>query len=173
MRAVSHFRPAMSSRETWRDEGASGCGSLDGVAARADGSGLMAKGFQENQERVARLAGLGKDLARRARSKCELCEAAGVSLKIYEVPPVPAEPDFDRCLMLCGDCHSAAENPRRFEPGERWRCLAQTIWSEVPAAQVMALRLLRRQAATQPWAREALEEAYVDPEIEAWAEKGE
>ncbi len=30
------------------------------------------------------LSSFGKDLARRARSKCELCESAGVPLSVFE-----------------------------------------------------------------------------------------
>ena len=129
----------------------------------------MAKGYEVNQARVGALASFGKDLARRARSKCELCETSGVSLSTFEVPPVPAEPELERCLLLCDRCHEQAENPKRFEPGEHWRCLTQTMWSELPAVQVMAVRLLRKQADSQDWAREALEEIYLDPEVEEWA----
>ena len=129
----------------------------------------MAKGYEVNQARVAALASFGKDLARRARSRCELCEVSGVSLSAFEAPPVSAELDIGRCLLLCGRCHEQAGNPKKFEPGEHWRCLTQTAWSEFPAVQVMAVRLLRRQADSQDWAREALEEIYLDPEIEAWA----
>ncbi|MCB1232603.1 MAG: phnA protein [Verrucomicrobiae bacterium] len=133
----------------------------------------MAKGYESNQERVRMIASFGKDLARRARSRCELCETTGVKLTAYEVPPEPKVPDFDRCLFLCDRCREQAENPKRFEPGEEWRCLAQAIWSEVPAVQVMAVRLLRRQADSQNWARETLEQAYLDPEIETWADQAE
>ncbi len=129
----------------------------------------MAKGYEENQARVAAIASFGKELARRSRSRCELCESSGVKLSAFEVAPVPREPDPDRCLFLCEECREQVEHPKRFQPGERWRCLAQTLWSEVPAVQVMAVRLLRRQADSQSWAREALENAFLDPEIEAWA----
>ena len=133
----------------------------------------MAKGFEANRVRVETIASFGKDLARRSRSRCELCESSGVKLSAMEVPPEPREPDIDHCIFLCDDCREQAENERKFQPGERWRCLAQTVWSEVPAVQVMALRLLRRQADSQAWAREALEGAFVDPEIEAWASQGD
>ena len=129
----------------------------------------MAKGYEINQARVGELASFGKDLARRAHSKCELCETAGVKLSAFEVPPVPALPEFDRCVFLCDRCREQTENSRRFEPGEHWRCLTQTVWSEVPAVQVLAVRLLRRQADTQAWARETLDGAFLDPEVEEWA----
>lgn len=129
----------------------------------------MAKGYDINQERVAALTSFGKELARRAKSRCELCGAAGVKLSIFEVPPVPKEPDVSRCLFLCDDCREQADSPKRFKGGEHWRFLTQALWSELPAAQVLAVRLLRRQADAQDWAREALEEAWLDPAIEEWA----
>jgi len=129
----------------------------------------VAKGFESNQARVGALASFGKDLARRARSKCELCETGGVKLQAFEVPPIPKLPEFERCLLLCERCHEQATEERKFEAGEQWRCLAQTLWSELPAVQVMAVRLLRKQADSQAWAREALEGAYLDAEVEEWA----
>lgn len=129
----------------------------------------MAKGYETNQERLAVLSSFGKDLARRAKSRCELCEASGVKLSIYEVPPVPREPDFGICAFLCENCLEQADHPKRFVAGESWRFLTQSLWSEVPAIQALSLRLLRRQADSQAWAREALEDAWVDPAIEEWA----
>jgi hypothetical protein len=39
--------------------------------------------------------------------------------------------------------------------------------------QVMAIRLLKRLAKTQDWAREALDELFLDEEIEALVTEGE
>lgn len=129
----------------------------------------MAKGLVKHQERQSALNLLGKDLARRARSKCEICEASGVPLAIYEVAPIPSEPEYDSCLMLCETCKTQLENPKRLEPNH-WRCLTKSIWSEVPAVQVVSLRQLRRLSEKQDWAQEALEYAYPEPEIEQWAD---
>ncbi len=133
----------------------------------------MARGKEEHAERLAALNAYGKDLARRAKSKCELCERAGESLSIYEVPPVPRTPDFDRCLLLCGNCFEQASDPRRFRAGEHWRILAAQAWSEHPMVQVLAVRLLRRQAGAQAWAREALDGLFLDEETEALVTEAE
>lgn len=132
----------------------------------------MAKGLLKHQERKSALNMLGKDLARRARSKCELCEAAGVSLTILEVAPVPDEPDFEHCIMTCDTCRKQLENPKRIQP-DHWRCLTKSIWSEVPAVQALSLRYLRKFAGEHQWAADTLEIAYLTPEIEEWAEKEE
>ena len=64
----------------------------------------MAKGLDKHRERLETLALFGKDLTRRAGSKCELCETSNVKLQIHEVPPVPAEPDFEHCIFICDAC---------------------------------------------------------------------
>ncbi|MEM7013394.1 MAG: phnA protein [Verrucomicrobiota bacterium] len=137
-------------------------------SAAAELSGRMAKGYDANQERLQALSMLGKDLARRAKSKCEVCEAAGVSLKPYEIPPAPKEPDLEKTILVCERCESALTNPKTKFNGEEWRALANTIWTETPAAQVAIVRLLKRIAETSDWAREALDEAYLDTEVEEW-----
>ena len=127
----------------------------------------MAKGFERHQERESALAALGRDLARRSGSKCELCEAAGVPLRIFEVPPAPAEPELEACLFLCDDCLGQLERPRSLQP-ERWRFLTRAVWSPTPAAQVMAARALDYLGRSHVWAREALDEAQFDEEVESW-----
>lgn len=134
---------------------------------------LMAKGKEEHEARVAALNTFGKDLARRAKSKCELCERGGEKLAIFEVPPVPREPDAGRCLLLCGDCADQAADSRRFRSGEQWRFLAGQAWNENPMVQVMAIRLLRRLQKSQDWAREALDGLFLDEEIETLVDQGE
>ena len=100
-------------------------------------------------------------------------ESSGIGVS-PEIPPYSL--DHDSVFLspiirfLCDRCREQAENPKRFQAGEDWRCLSQTVWSEVPAVQVMAVRLLRRQADSQPWAQETLEQVFLDPEVEAWAD---
>ncbi len=133
----------------------------------------MAKGRDKHQARVGALSLLGKDLARRARSHCELCGASGVSLTILEVPPVPEEPDPERAIMVCDTCREQVENPKRMDPNH-WHCLNTSVWSEVPAVQVMAVTLLRRLTSDtgsgEAWADELAETLYLSPEVEAWLE---
>ena len=128
----------------------------------------MAKGREVHLARVAALQRFGKDLARRSKSKCELCERGGEALSIVEVPPIFCEPAYERCVMLCKSCRLAVEDPKRFSPGEQWRFLAQSVWSELPAVQVLAVRLLKRMEASEVWAREALEGVYLEEDIEIW-----
>jgi len=128
----------------------------------------MAKGYEIHQLRRMLLQGLGKDLARRAKSRCELTGVAGVALRAYEVPPVGEVPDLDRTLLLSEACHAAIQHPQTLN-GREWRCLAEAVWSDFPALQVLAWRLLDHLAPREAWARDILDEVALDPEIEAWA----
>jgi protein PhnA len=128
----------------------------------------MAKGYDVNQERRQALSLFGKDLARRAKSKCELTQASGVPLLTYEIPPVPNDPDFERCLLISENVLAQLEQPRSLRPGE-WRHLNEVIWSDIPAVQAMALRILRHLAPAEPWAQNLIEESYLHPGVEALA----
>ncbi len=132
----------------------------------------MGKGYETHQARVMALQRLGKDLARRARSKCELTGAAGVSLRPYEVPPVAGEPDIERTLLISEACHEVLDHPKRLK-GREWQCLAEVVWSEMPAVQVVAWRMLNHLAKSEDWAREVTEEVFLDGEVEAWAKSEE
>jgi protein PhnA len=128
----------------------------------------MAKGYELHQARMMALQGMGKDLTRRAKSKCEITGASGVPLKPYEVPPVGEDPDIDRTLLVSEECLEMLEHPNRLA-GRAWQCLAEVVWSEMPAVQVVAWRMLRELAKREDWARETLEEVFLDPDVEAWA----
>ena len=75
------------------------------------GEPITAKGLIKHQQRQSALNLLGTDLARRDRSKCEIFAASGVRLTIYEVAPVPSEPEYDsgkfRVKNLGQDFHFA------------------------------------------------------------------
>jgi protein PhnA len=132
----------------------------------------MAKGYELHQARMMALQGMGKDLTRRAKSKCEITGASGVPLRPYEVPPVGADPDIDRTLLVSEECLEMLEHPDRLA-GRAWQGLAEVVWSEMPAVQVVAWRMLRELAKREDWARETLEEVFLDPEVEEWAKSGD
>ncbi len=138
---------------------------------RAPDSPRMSKGYDEHQGRLRSLASFGKDLARRARSKCELCEAAGVPLTTFEVAPTTNPPEFAHLILVCEVCAEGLAKEKFPEPS-RWRCLNNTVWSETPAVQVAAVRILRALAKTEPWASDLLESVYLEPEVTEWADKG-
>jgi len=119
----------------------------------------MSKGYEKNKERKVELSYFGKDLVRRSKSMCELCETSGTKLEIFELPPVPASPNFDRCMLLCEKCKQQTKNPDDFN---HLRCLSNSVWSEVPAVAALSIRLLNLLKDDHSFASELLDQIYPD-----------
>ncbi len=133
----------------------------------------MSTGFKGKFHRQNILSRLAKDLVRRSRSHCELCEKNGTRLDAFEVPPLEEEPYVDGCVFICDECRKQIEAPKKMISAH-WRCLNNALYSEVPAVQVLSFRLLRRLAArNEHWAEELIEHAYLEPDIEEWADMAE
>ena len=129
----------------------------------------MSTGFKGKFHRQNMLSRFAKDLVRRSRSHCELCGKSGVKLEVHEVPPIEEEPYVEGCVFICEGCHRQVDNPNHIVPAH-WRCLNNALYSEVPAVQVMSFRLLKHLVAkNEHWAEELLEHAYLDPDVEEWA----
>jgi len=131
--------------------------------------GAMASRRDRHQAHLAAVAALGKTLARRAKSCCELCEASG-RLSVTEVPGGPEDPSEDWALLVCERCASVATGEvarLRLRDDERdtLRFLTNAMWSEVRPAQIAAVRALR--GLDVPWATEALEGLWLDEAVEA------
>lgn len=124
----------------------------------------MAKGLEKHQERERQLSLFGKDLTHRVRSCCELCGTNGVKLSIYELAPIPKEPEFERCLFLCKSCTDPLNKPKQLV-SDYWRFLSEAIWSETPVVKILAGRILDYIGRSEKWAGDILEEAYLDEEI--------
>ncbi|HPS58294.1 MAG TPA: phnA protein [Spirochaetota bacterium] len=131
----------------------------------------MAKGIDNHNKRQNDLKSFGKDLARRSGSKCELCSASGVSLEIFEVPPVKQEPDFEKCLFICQTCSSGIASIKKMNP-DHWRCLTDKVWSETPSVKIVSVMILRAVNSRASWAGDVLDEVYLDDDEESWAAAG-
>jgi protein PhnA len=108
-------------------------------------------------------------LLERSNSTCELCGATE-NLSVFEVPPVK-EPNSDKSVLVCETCLSQIEKNSEMEPNH-WRCLNDSMWSQVPAVQVTVFRLLTRLAKTEGWAQDLLDMMYMEDETRAWADYG-
>lgn len=124
----------------------------------------MAKGFNKNKERLDKLNSFGRYLAKRAGSKCELCEDKGVKLSIFELPPISDEPDIDSCIFICDKCLDSVGRYRKVSQNSL-NFLNGSIWSEVPAVQSLSLFLLR-ELQDEMWARDILDNAYLSEDVE-------
>ena len=106
-----------------------------------------------------------KTLQERSESKCELCGAAD-NLSIYEIPP-SSEGSEDQCVLICATCREQIEDPDKMD-ANHWRCLNDSMWSQIPAVQVMAWRMLTRLSA-EGWPQDLLDMLYLDEKTLAWA----
>jgi protein PhnA len=109
-----------------------------------------------------------QDLQARSGGKCELC-GADHNLDVYEVPPT-SDGSAEQSILLCATCREQIDHPDKVDPNH-WRCLNDSMWSQVPAVQVMAWRMLNRLRA-EGWPQELLEMLYLDDETLAWARAG-
>jgi len=107
-----------------------------------------------------------KALHARSESKCELCGATE-GLGVYEVPPDSKGSD-DTCVLVCETCREQIEHPENVDVNH-WRCLNDSMWSQVAAVQVMAWRMLSRLRA-EGWPQDLLDMLYLDEDTLAWAQ---
>lgn len=106
------------------------------------------------------------ELKKRSESKCELCSASD-DLNVYQVPP-ETEANIDNSVLLCQNCIKQIENSENIDVNH-WRCLNDSMWSQTPAVQVMAWRMLTRLKA-EGWPQDLLEMLYLDEQTLNWAQ---
>ena len=104
-------------------------------------------------------------LAKRSGNHCELC-AATEQLKVYEVPP--ATGNMDDAILVCPKCLAQIDKKEELDSAHWQQCLGTSMWSEVPAVQVMAWRMLNR-LRNESWAAEQIDMMYLADDQLAWA----
>jgi len=109
-----------------------------------------------------------QELRQRSENKCELCGVVE-ELSVYTLPPGEGD-SADECVLLCKTCREQIEEPEKVDINH-WRCLNDSMWSQVPAVQVMAWRMLTR-LQDEGWPRDLLDMLYLDDETLAWAKAG-
>lgn len=96
----------------------------------------------------------------RSNSGCELCKSTE-NLSAYEAAP------RDEQIWVCSTCKSQIENPGS-EDANHWRALNDSMWSDIPAVQVVAWRMLTRLRG-EGWPQDLLDMLYLDEDTLAWA----
>ena len=127
--------------------------------------------------------GLGRELSRRAKSRCELCSAS-TSLSIFEVPPLPEEPSVARSLFLCEVCHQrlavVLPNPKKksqLNEGGLFQSndilfLQGKVWAEISVVQVAAILLsYKAKNLGYGWAIEMIDGIYMEENVEHWLQE--
>ena len=112
---------------------------------------------------------LEQDLRDRSGNVCELCGSTS-DLDVYAVPHSPEGDTADTAIFACGTCRTLLENPDQVEPNH-WRCLNDSMWSPVPAVQVVAYRMLH-QLKAEGWPQDLLDMMYMEEETREWAKAG-
>jgi len=105
------------------------------------------------------------ELINRSDGKCELCSSTS-GLTVYEVPPVDVG-SAEKNIYICETCQTQIENPDKVD-ANHWRCLNDSMWSQVPAVRVIAWRILNR-IKSEGWAQDLLDMLYLEEEILVWA----
>ena len=111
----------------------------------------MAKGKEKHQAHLDAIGLLGKDLARRANRKCELCEGKD-DLRAYDTEPQD-EPSMDTIALFCARCRAVSEG--RVDPPAGLRFLEGAIWSPYPGVAKTARSMLV--GVDADWARAAMD----------------
>lgn len=110
---------------------------------------------------------LSRELEKRSGSKCELC-TSDENLSVYKLPPMPVG-TMDDSILACTTCVDQIENPDNVD-ANHWRCLNDSMWSEVASVQVVAWRMLTRLRA-EGWPQDLLDMLYLDEDTLKWAKE--
>lgn len=110
---------------------------------------------------------LEKALQERSGSQCELCTST-TGLTAYGLPPNDSDLPNEN-ILVCQKCFDQLNKTEQLD-FDHWKDLPNNMWSETPAVQVVAWRMLNR-LRTETWAQEALDILYLDDETMEWAKQ--
>jgi len=107
-----------------------------------------------------------QQLNERSNHSCELCTNTD-NLNVYAIPP-NNDGSADQAILLCAKCTAEIQSTDILD-ATHWRCLHDSMWSQIPAVQVMAYRMLSR-LSSEPWALDLLDMLYLEDTVKAWAQ---
>lgn len=106
------------------------------------------------------------EIQERSNNQCELCTSTE-NLSVYAVPPLMNQ-NVNNSIFICGTCKDQIENPDKVD-SNHWRCLNDSMWSEVDAVKVMSWRMLSR-LKSEGWTQDLLDMMYLEDDVRKWAE---
>lgn len=109
-----------------------------------------------------------KALESRNGGACELC-GSDEGLSVFVVAPKSGN-DASEAIHACSTCHGQLNDASTVDPNH-WRCLNDSMWSEVAAVKVVAYRMLH-QLKSEGWPADLLDMMYLEDETLAWAKEG-
>ncbi len=98
-------------------------------------------------------------------SCCELCGSA-IDLIAHTVEPGNSTKVEDN-ILVCQTCNDQIEKTIEMD-ANHWRCLTESMWSEVPAVKVVSWRMLHR-LKNENWAQDLLDMIYLEEDELKWA----
>ena len=101
---------------------------------------------------------IDQSLMERSGALCELCGGYD-GLEAFVVTPKDEE------ILICEVCSKSIDDPTKDE--KHWNCLSDSMWSVVPAVQVVAFRLLSKLEQ-----QDKLDMMYLEDDVREWAESG-
>lgn len=102
-----------------------------------------------------------EQIKQRSGGQCELCGATH-DLSIYTVPPSTTNTN-DSCVYVCSTCLNQLTADEPVNP-HHWRCLNDSMWSQEPAVQVVAWRMLNH-LRLEGWPQDLLDMLYLDDDL--------
>lgn len=102
-----------------------------------------------------------KELLERSGHKCELCSSEE-NLSVLGV--YPYDDGAERSILVCSTCKEQIEGTTSLDENH-WKCLHDSMWSEVPAVVVSVYRLLKKLG----W-QEQIDMLYLEDDVKAWAD---
>ncbi|MFK7786240.1 MAG: PhnA domain-containing protein [Crocinitomicaceae bacterium] len=109
-----------------------------------------------------------KEIAKRSEGKCELCGSTE-ALTIHVVSPKKGS-SIEECAHICAVCDSQINGEVELD-ANHWRCLNDSMWSEVDSVKVISWRMLNS-LKDEGWPNDLLEMMYLDEDAEKWAKDG-
>lgn len=105
-----------------------------------------------------------KELESRSEGKCEMCGSSD-NLRPYDIPPVEIR-TANKAVHICHKCDEQIDNPDLTEE-HHWRCLNDSMWSEIDAVKVVSWRMLTR--LNTGWTQNLLDMMYLEEDVLKWA----
>lgn len=109
-----------------------------------------------------------KELELRSGGNCELCGAE--AKQTFVVSPRSAD-SVNNCVHVCDNCNDQLTEKKDLD-ANHWRCLNDSMWSEVDAVKVVAYRTLTA-LKSEGWPNDLLEMFYMEDDTMAWAKEGQ
>lgn len=109
-----------------------------------------------------------KELSERSNGNCELC-SANEDLKVFVVAPKAGD-SIEECIHICNTCNDQLTGEKDMEPNH-WRCINDSMWSEVDAVKVVAYRVLN-ELKSEGWPNDLIEMFYMEEDTMNWAKEG-